>query len=152
VGILLILTGMIVLAVGTNRLFSWTDKRRLRRRADAEEYVAAHAVLATTIRQAYADKEIDGRLLKAQLAAADPATDRQAATDAQRAAIDFLDECEELANDLRAAIAYDHRHFKKMPASYQERIVAPHEKWHDVQGGLKALAIQIEELRKQYVH
>lgn len=151
-GILLILIGMVILAVGTNRLFAWTDRRRMRKRAEAEEYIAAHAVLSTTIRQACADKQLDGRLLKARLAASDPVADRQAAADAQRATIDFLDECEVLANDLRAAIAYDHKHFKKMPASYRERIVAPHEKWHDELDTLKTLAIQIEELRKQYVH
>lgn len=151
-----IVAGIVVLAVVVSMLLRWTDKRRQMRRehqrTDAEAYIVAHAVTATTIRQAYACKDIDARLLKVRLSAIDPSTDRSEVHATQIAVTDFLDSCEEMATELGAIIAYDHGHFKRMPASYQHKIVATHEKWHETLDGLRTLATGLAELRKQYVY
>lgn len=151
-GVLLILAGIVVLAFAAHLLFQWADKYRVRRRAEADEYTIVHGLMTAAIRQAHDSKAIDAKLLTARLIGVDPPNDTQEATAAQAAVTAFLDSCEVLISDIKIAIEYDHKHFKKLTVGHRAKVALQHETWHTAVGSMKQLAIQLEDLRKQYIH
>ncbi len=141
--VVLIIVIIVAVAVVAAWVVRIADRRRIRRRKFADDYMLAHRLYTTSVRQVLESKERDAKLLKVQLNKAKKAE----GVASQQALSDFLNSCDDFLNDIKQAIIYDHDYFKSLPRSYGEDIAKQHEKWHDAEEKVKALQSELEGLR-----